>query len=42
MDGAQPGWLEPSLTVSEYTAVADGVAVGFSVVEPASDDPVHT
>ena len=42
MDGAQPGWLLPSLTVSEYTAVADGVAVGFSAVDPVSDEPVHT
>ena len=42
VDGEQPGWLLPSLTVSEYTAVADGVAVGFSVVDPVSDEPVHT
>jgi hypothetical protein len=42
VDGVQPGWLDPSLTVSEYTDVADGVAVGFSVVDPVSDEPVHT
>jgi hypothetical protein len=42
VDGAQPASVVPSLTVSEYTVVDVGVAVGFSVVEPVSDDPVHT
>jgi allophanate hydrolase subunit 1 len=42
VDGAQPASVVPSLTVSEYTVVDVGVAVGFSVFEPVNDEPVHT
>jgi hypothetical protein len=40
--GAQPGWVDPSLTVSEYTEVAEGVAVGFSTDVLDNAEPLHT
>ena len=39
--GAQPGLPLPSLTVSEYTEVAVGVAVGFCVVVEDKPGPLH-
>jgi hypothetical protein len=39
--GAQPASLVPSLTVSEYTVVEVGVAVGFSEVVADNDEPLH-
>ena len=39
--GAQPGLPLPSLTVSEYTEVAVGVAVGFWPVDVDRLEPLH-
>ena len=39
--GEQPGCVLPSLTVSEYTLVAVGVAVGLAAVALYDDGPLH-
>jgi hypothetical protein len=39
--GAQPGWLEPSVTVSEYILVTVGVAVGAATTDDDNDEPLH-
>jgi uncharacterized protein (DUF58 family) len=39
--GAQPGCVEPSLTVSEYIEDTDGVAVGLAIVVAESAVPVQ-
>jgi hypothetical protein len=39
--GAQPGWLLPSVTCSEYTVVDVGVAVGFSADADESELPLQ-
>jgi hypothetical protein len=41
VDGAQPASLVPSLTVSEYTVVEVGVAVGLATVDDDKDEPTH-
>lgn len=41
VDGAQPGWLLPSLTVREYTPVDAGVAAGFCAVDEDRLAPLH-
>ncbi len=42
VDGLQPGWPLPSLTVSEYTLVTVGVAVGLAAEAEANDKPNQT
>lgn len=37
----QPGWLVPSVTVSEYTVVPLGVAEGLSAAVDERLDPLH-
>ena len=42
VDGAQPLSVVPSDTVSEYTPVTVGVAVGFSTADAKDAGPLHT
>ena len=39
--GAQPGCVEPSVTVSEYTLVTVGVAVGLAIADDDNDEPLQ-
>ena len=39
--GAQPGCVEPSVTVSEYTLVTVGVAVGAATTDDDKDEPLQ-
>jgi hypothetical protein len=39
--GAQPGCVEPSVTVSEYTLVTVGVAVGAATTDDDNDEPLQ-
>jgi hypothetical protein len=41
VDGLQPECPLPSVTVSEYTPVTVGVAVGVAPVVATSDAPLH-
>jgi hypothetical protein len=39
--GEQPGCVEPSVTVSEYTLVTVGVAVGLATTDDDKDEPLQ-
>jgi hypothetical protein len=41
VDGLQPGFPEPSVTVNEYTVVTVGVAVGLAIVFEDNELPLH-